>query len=139
LFHQPDLWNHNRMKITYYGHSCFGVEVQGKHLLFDPFISPNPLASGIDVNAVPADFILVSHGHFDHVADLVSIAQRTNATVICSWEIHEWLQKQGIRNTRPMNIEARYPQYTSDEHRREMDDRFRQSEMRSGGTLEQPA
>lgn len=96
------------MKITYYGHSCFGVEVQGKHLLFDPFISPNPLASGIDVNNIPADYILVSHGHLDHVADLVSIANRTNATVICAWEIHEWLEKQGVKNTRPMNIGGKW-------------------------------
>ena len=52
------------MNITYYGHSCFGVEVNGKHLLFDPFISSNELATNIDVNTVKADYIMVSHGHF---------------------------------------------------------------------------
>lgn len=96
------------MKITYYGHSCFGIEIQDKHLLFDPFISPNPLASGIDVNKVPADYILVSHGHEDHIADLVSIAKRTNAIVICSYEIHVWLVNQGITNTRPMNTGGKW-------------------------------
>ncbi|MFY9308748.1 MAG: metal-dependent hydrolase [Bacteroidia bacterium] len=92
------------MNITYYGHSCFGVEVNGKHLLFDPFITPNELAKDIDATAVKADYILISHGHEDHVADAVSIAKRTGAQVICTWEIHVWLNKQGITNTHPMNI-----------------------------------
>lgn len=91
------------MEITYYGHSCFGVKVNGKHLLFDPFISPNELAKHIDVSSVPADYILLSHGHEDHVADAVSIAKRTGAKVIVNWEIHCWLQKQGVTNTHPMN------------------------------------
>ena len=51
------------MKVIYYGHACFSVVVGGKTLLFDPFISGNPLAKAIDVKSVPADFILVSHGH----------------------------------------------------------------------------
>lgn len=92
------------MNITYYGHSCFGVEVNGKHLLFDPFISPNGLAKNINVSTIKADYILVSHGHEDHIADAVSIAKRTGATVICAFEIHNWLQKQGVSNTHPMNI-----------------------------------
>jgi L-ascorbate metabolism protein UlaG (beta-lactamase superfamily) len=92
------------MNITYYGHSCFGVEVNGKHLLFDPFISPNGLAKSIDLSTIKADYILVSHGHEDHIADAVSIAKRTGATVICAHEIHNWLQKQGVTNTHPMNI-----------------------------------
>jgi L-ascorbate metabolism protein UlaG (beta-lactamase superfamily) len=57
---------------------------------------------------VKADFILISHGHFDHIADAVSIAKRTGATVISTWEIHEWLQKQGVTNTRPMNIGGKW-------------------------------
>ncbi len=91
------------MNITYYGHSCFGVEINGKHLLFDPFISPNELARGIDVNAVPADYILISHGHNDHIADAESIAKRTGAKVICNWEISVWLEKKGVSEIRPMN------------------------------------
>lgn len=91
------------MQITYYGHSCFGVEVNGKKLLFDPFISPNELAKNIDVNTVPADYILISHGHEDHIADAVSIAKRTGAKVICNWEIYVWLSKQGVENIHPMN------------------------------------
>ncbi len=92
------------MNITYYGHSCFGVEVNGKHLLFDPFISPNELAKNINVNTVKADYILISHGHEDHIADAVAIAKRTQAKVICNWEIYVWLSKQGVENIHPMNI-----------------------------------
>jgi L-ascorbate metabolism protein UlaG (beta-lactamase superfamily) len=91
------------MNITYYGHSCFGVEINGKHLLFDPFITPNELAKGIDVNSVKADYILISHGHEDHIADAVSIAKRTGARVICAWEVNVWLGKQGVENIHPMN------------------------------------
>jgi L-ascorbate metabolism protein UlaG (beta-lactamase superfamily) len=92
------------MKITYYGHSCFSLEINGKHLLFDPFITPNELAKDIDASKINADYILISHGHEDHIADAVSIAKRTGATVISNWEIVQWLQKQGVNNTHPMNI-----------------------------------
>ncbi|MGZ4048091.1 MAG: MBL fold metallo-hydrolase, partial [Bacteroidia bacterium] len=87
------------MKITYYGHSCFGIEVNNKHILLDPFISPNELAKSVDINAIKADYILVSHGHYDHVADLIDIAKRTKAKVVCAFEIHSWLNKQGVTNT----------------------------------------
>lgn len=91
-------------KLSYYGHACFSVGISGKTLLFDPFISPNPATTGkVDVNNIPADFILLSHGHADHVADAVSIAQRTGAKIICNYEIYEWLSKQGITNTHPLN------------------------------------
>lgn len=97
------------MHFTYYGHSCFLVEVKGTKLLFDPFITPNELANKvIDVDAVQADYILVSHGHGDHIADCVRIASRTGAKVICSWEIYEWLGKQGITNVHPMNTGGKW-------------------------------
>lgn len=96
------------MNITYYGHSCFGIELNGKNLLFDPFISPNELAKNIDATTVKADYILISHGHEDHIADAVSIAQRTGAKVICNWEIHVWLNNKGITNTHPMNIGGKW-------------------------------
>lgn len=92
------------MKITYYGHSCFGAEINGKHLLFDPFITPNSLAKNIDITKIKADYILVSHGHEDHVADLITIANHTGAKVICAFEIHVWLKGKGLSNTHPMNI-----------------------------------
>lgn len=92
------------MKLTYYGHSCFSLEIKGKKLLFDPFISPNQQAQSIDVTAITADYIFVSHGHTDHIADCVAIAKRTGALVITNWEIYEWLGKQGVSHVHPMNI-----------------------------------
>src|SRR3990172_3083543 len=92
------------MRVTYYGHSCFGMEVFGKILLFDPFISPNELAKNIDVTKIIADYIFISHGHEDHLADGASIAKRTNATVVSNFEIATWLHaKQGVANHHPMN------------------------------------
>lgn len=91
------------MKLTYYGHSCFAVEVAGKTLLFDPFISANELARHIDLAKVRADYILLSHGHFDHVGDAVEIARRENAAVIANYEICLWLGKQGITRTHATN------------------------------------
>jgi L-ascorbate metabolism protein UlaG (beta-lactamase superfamily) len=92
------------MRITYFGHSCFLVEVSGKKLLFDPFITGNPLAKSVDVNNINADYILVTHGHGDHTGDLIDIAKRTSALVITNYEIHLWLEKQGISNVHSMNI-----------------------------------
>lgn len=92
------------MKITYYGHSCFGAELNGKHVLFDPFVTGNPLAKDIvDINTIPADYILVSHGHADHIWDAEAIARRTGAKIVCSWEIYEWFGKKGLENSHPMN------------------------------------
>jgi L-ascorbate metabolism protein UlaG (beta-lactamase superfamily) len=91
------------MKFTYYGHACFSVVVSGKTLLFDPFISPNPLAAHIEIASVPADFILLSHGHGDHVADVVDIAARTGAPVIAPYEVGSWFEKQGVQNVQAMN------------------------------------
>ncbi|MBA3881924.1 MAG: metal-dependent hydrolase [Chthoniobacterales bacterium] len=91
------------MKFTYYGHACFAVDVAGKKLLFDPFITPNPLARDVDVKEIPADFILVSHGHGDHVADVVAIAKRTGATVIAPFEVGDWFEKKGVNNVQAMN------------------------------------
>jgi L-ascorbate metabolism protein UlaG (beta-lactamase superfamily) len=92
------------MRVNYFGHSCFQLEVEGKKLLFDPFITENPLASKIDVKSIEADYILVSHGHWDHVADLISLARQTNATVIANWEIGSWVLNQGIKKVHQMNI-----------------------------------
>src|SRR3982751_3512461 len=91
------------MKLTYYGHACFSVQVSGQTLLFDPFITPNPLAAEINVNAIRADWILVSHGHGDHVADVMAIARRTGATVIAPYEVGSWFEKQGLDKVQAMN------------------------------------
>ncbi len=95
------------MKFTYYGHSCFLLETGGKKLLFDPFIRQNELAKEISIDAIEADYILVSHGHMDHIDDLIYLANRTNALVISGWEIMLWLEKQGVKNLHSMNIGGR--------------------------------
>ena len=94
------------MEFTYYGHACFGVKFNNINLLFDPYITPNPLsdAKKLDIHAIPADYILLSHGHGDHVADCKAIALRTGATVIGAAEIINLMAAQGIDNTHEMNI-----------------------------------
>ncbi len=92
------------MRITYFGHACFQVEVGGKHLLFDPFISGNPLAEGIDIDNIAADYILISHAHDDHTRDAIAIAKRTGATIVGISEIYSWALRNGIEKAHPMNI-----------------------------------
>ncbi len=91
------------MKVTYYGHSCFATQINGRTLLFDPFITGNDLARHIDVKQIPADFILISHGHSDHIGDAADIARRTGATIISNFEITQWFGKQGLTKTHPLN------------------------------------
>ena len=97
------------MKITYYGHSCFAVEIGGKHLLFDPFITQNPLAASVDVKKIKADYILLSHAHDDHLGDTVEIAGRTGAMVIANFEVAEWLAKNGVTKTHGLNPGGSFP------------------------------
>jgi L-ascorbate metabolism protein UlaG (beta-lactamase superfamily) len=82
-------------RVQWLGHSCLLFESAGRHVLVDPFLTGNPVATA-RADTVPADFILVSHGHGDHVGDAMAIAQRTGATVVCNYEISGWLQKQGL-------------------------------------------
>lgn len=91
------------MELTYYGHACFSVKTGGKNILFDPFISGNELAKEIDINQIEADYIFISHGHFDHMQDAEAIAKRTGATIVGGWEIYTYFGKQGIENVRPLN------------------------------------
>jgi L-ascorbate metabolism protein UlaG (beta-lactamase superfamily) len=96
------------MKLTFLGHACFSVEVAGQHLLFDPFITGNPLAKHLDVDKIPADYVLLTHGHGDHVADAESILRRTGAQLISSYEIVSWYGAKGIANGHPMNLGGSY-------------------------------
>ncbi len=91
------------MKVTYYGHSCFSVEVAGKTILFDPFIRPNSKAAEVDFSKLRADYLLISHGHEDHLADGVDLAKQTGATVVSNFEIVSWFGKQGVTKSHPMN------------------------------------
>jgi L-ascorbate metabolism protein UlaG (beta-lactamase superfamily) len=82
-------------KLTWYGHAALGLETDGHKIIIDPFLSGNPVAA-ISPDAVDADFILISHGHDDHLGDSVAIAQRTKALVISVNEIALWFGNQGI-------------------------------------------
>ncbi|MEO5967219.1 MAG: metal-dependent hydrolase [Ferruginibacter sp.] len=96
------------MQFTYYGQSCFNINFKTYNLLFDPFISKNELAKEIDIDKIEADYILISHGHFDHIDDAVSIAKRTGAKVICNFEVGSWLEKQGVENIHQMNTGGKW-------------------------------
>lgn len=82
-----------------------GVETNGKHFLVDPFISGNPLASKIDINQLPADYILLTHAHYDHVMDVEVIAQRTGAVLIANHEIIIHYQQKGFKG-HELNIDG---------------------------------
>ncbi|MEJ2732624.1 MAG: MBL fold metallo-hydrolase, partial [Anaerolineae bacterium] len=83
------------VEVTYHGHSCFSVTVGDTQLLIDPFLSGNPQAD-VTAEEVEADYLLISHGHGDHVGDAVEIAKRTGAMTISNFEIAGWLQEQGV-------------------------------------------
>jgi L-ascorbate metabolism protein UlaG (beta-lactamase superfamily) len=95
------------VKLTYHGHSCFGIEVDGTQLLIDPFLTGNEQAD-ISADQVEADYILISHGHGDHVGDTIEIANRTGAMTISNFEIQSWLQTQGVERTHPLHIGGGY-------------------------------
>lgn len=88
------------MKFHFLGHSCYILETNNKKILVDPYISGNPNAADIDIEKIECDYILITHGHIDHILDAEAIAKRTEATVVCSWEIHEWFN---LGTTHPMN------------------------------------
>jgi len=90
------------MKITFYGHACLGIEVSGKHIIVDPFITGNPKATHIDINSLKADYILLTHAHQDHTLDVEAIASRTGAVVVSNYEIASHYGAKGL-NYHPMN------------------------------------
>ncbi len=94
------------MKAIYYGHSSVGMELDGATVLFDPFISPNPKAAHIDIDGLKPDYILLSHAHDDHVADVVAIQKNSGAKVMAVVETAMWVNRQGIpeSNIIPFNF-----------------------------------
>ena len=91
------------MEITYYGHSCFFISTQGKRIIFDPFITPNDLAKEVKLADIKVDYILLSHGHQDHTADVEAIYGNSEATIISSFEVVSWFGNKGLTNGHPMN------------------------------------
>lgn len=84
------------LKLRWHGHGTMTLEVDGKKILVDPYLADNP-AADVDPGEVEADFILVSHGHGDHISDAVEIASRTGALVISNFEIAGWLDEKGVK------------------------------------------
>jgi L-ascorbate metabolism protein UlaG (beta-lactamase superfamily) len=92
------------MKITWYGHSCFRIEIEGATILLDPFLTGNPLAPlSAEAAAVGVTHIIASHGHDDHIGDLIGIAKASGATVTANWEIAMWANAEGVAAVNPMN------------------------------------
>jgi L-ascorbate metabolism protein UlaG (beta-lactamase superfamily) len=91
------------VKLTWYGHSAFTLNVRSTQILVDPFLTGNPFAP-TSADVVEADYILVTHGHGDHLGDTVAIAQRTGALVISNFEICNWLQAQGVPRAHAQHI-----------------------------------
>lgn len=96
------------MKLTHFGHSAFQLITEGKSILIDPFISGNDLAKGIvDLDAIEADYILLSHAHIDHSLDVERIARRTGAVIIGVFEIADFMGSKGLKN-HAMNIGGKF-------------------------------
>lgn len=96
------------MKITFLGHATMLVEMKGKKILFDPFISGNEMASNIDLNDLKVDYIFLTHGHQDHVLDVETIAKNNpEALLVSNFEIVTWFGEKGIQG-HPMNHGGKY-------------------------------
>lgn len=90
------------MKITFYGHASLGIEVGGKRIIVDPYITANENANHIDIMRLKADYILVTHAHGDHILDVEAIAENTDAMIVSNAEIAGYYEKKGFR-VHPMN------------------------------------
>ncbi|WP_270089680.1 metal-dependent hydrolase [Sphingobacterium sp. SYP-B4668] len=101
------------MKATYYGQSCVGFDFNGVKVLLDPFIQYNPLAADIDMGDIHPDYIFLSHGHQDHVADMLTIQKNSNAMVATVVETADWVRKQGVPEDRVIEFNLGGTIYTS--------------------------
>ena len=90
------------MKITFLGHASLQINIGDITILVDPFISGNPKAAHIDLDALKADYILLTHAHQDHVLDVEAIANRTEAVIVSNYEIVSHYQNKGLEG-HPMN------------------------------------
>lgn len=98
------------MRLTYFGHSAYEIETGGKRLLFDPFISGNKHTEGVVSAAdLEPDYILLTHAHPDHWGDTIDIARRSEAQVVCTHEIHQYLiRNHDYENVQPMNTGGKW-------------------------------
>lgn len=95
-------------ELTWLGHATWSLATGRHTLLIDPYLDGNPAAAA-KADEVGADYILITHGHEDHIADAVKIAKRTGATVVANYEICNWLGKKGVEKTQPLNLGGAWP------------------------------
>jgi L-ascorbate metabolism protein UlaG (beta-lactamase superfamily) len=96
-------------RLTWHGHSCFTLETgDGTRIMIDPWLDENPTAVIKAADVDKLDYILVSHGHFDHFADCIPLAKRTGATVVSTFELVSFCQQEGVKNGHGMNIGGAY-------------------------------
>ena len=94
----------NGLKITYYGHSTFEINTtEDKTIFIDPWIKDNPMCPDELKDVKKADIIAVTHGHFDHMSDVIPLAQNHGSTVISNFEMCGWFGANGVENCSPMN------------------------------------
>lgn len=94
------------MKLTWYGHSAFKIEIEGASILIDPFLTGNPSfpeSLTMDQVADGVTHVILTHGHNDHIGDAVDILKKTGAQLTANFEICMWANRQGIENFSPMN------------------------------------
>src|SRR5690554_7562944 len=97
------------MKITFYGHNCLGLEIKGKHILVDPFISGNELAKDkVNMDEIKADYILLTHAHSDHTLDVDAIAKRTNAVIVSNFEITTYYEDRKSTRLNSSHVRISY-------------------------------
>lgn len=95
----------NRLSVTWLGHSTFLLRSPtGVRLLFDPWLRTNPACPEKSKRVDGLELILVTHGHSDHCGDVVSVGRTTGVTIVAVYELAGWLERQGLRNLKPMNI-----------------------------------
>jgi len=94
-------------ELQWLGHGSWLIQTNGTQIVLDPFLDDSPVAP-VKSHQVQAQYVLVSHGHFDHIADAEKIAKANQATVISTYEICEWLAKRGVEKTHAMNIGGSY-------------------------------
>ncbi len=92
-------------RLTWHGHSCFTlVTDEGSEIMFDPFLTDNPVADIGPEQVRHLDYILCSHGHFDHFGDAIALAKRTDATIVGVYELVSFAQAQGVTKGHGMNV-----------------------------------
>ncbi|MGB3717858.1 MAG: metal-dependent hydrolase [Candidatus Promineifilaceae bacterium] len=95
------------VSVTWHGHSSLSLDVSGTNVLIDPFFTDNPVCS-VEAGEAAADYILITHGHGDHVGDTLSIAKRCGSLVISNFEICSWIASHGHEKVHAQHIGGGY-------------------------------